>query len=68
MQLSSKLYSILKWLGLVLLPAAATLYNVTALIWDLPFAEEISKTVLAVAAFIGALVAESTAEYYSNGK
>ena len=63
MLLNDKFYNILKWLVLLALPAAATLYNVLAGLWGLPYATEISQTILAIAAFLGALIGISTAEY-----
>lgn len=63
MILNDNFYSILKWLVVLVLPAAATLYNVLAELWSLPFATEISQTILAVDAFFGAVIGISTAEY-----
>lgn len=63
MKFNDTFYSILKWFSLVCLPAAATLYNIIAVLWNLPYASEISKTVIAVSAFLGALIGVSTAEY-----
>lgn len=63
MKLNDNVYSILKWLVVLVLPAAATLYNVIANIWHLPLADEISKTILAISTFVGAIIGISTAEY-----
>lgn len=68
MKFNDTFYSILKWAVLVCLPAAATLYNVLAVLWNFPYAEEINKTVLAVSAFIGALIGVSTSEYNKSSK
>lgn len=68
MKLNDTFYSLLKWFSLVCLPAAATLYNIVAALWSLPYAKEISETVLAVSAFLGALIGVSTAEYNKDLK
>lgn len=68
MKLNSKVYDILKWVALVVLPAIATLYTALAGVWGLPFAEEIPATITAVDLFIGALLGVSTAQYNKEGK
>lgn len=56
MRLSDRTYTILKWTCLIALPALAILYITLAKIWGLPFGEEISATINAVALFIGTLI------------
>ncbi len=56
MKLSDKAYNHLKWICLICLPALAILYITLAKIWGLPFGEEISATINAVALFIGTLI------------
>lgn len=63
MKLDNKVYDILKWVALVVLPAIATLYTALAGVWGLPFAEEIPATITAIDLFIGALLGVSTAQY-----
>lgn len=63
MKLNDKLYTILKWLTLICLPALGTAYVAFAGVWGFPYAEEISKTVMAVCTLCGALLGISTAEY-----
>ena len=63
MKLNDRLYNILKWLCMIVLPAAATFYAALAAVWALPYSREIVTTVTAAAAFIGALLGISTAEY-----
>ena len=50
------LYDVLKWLGLVLLPALATLYGIIAPTWGLPYADQIVTTINAVGVFIGTII------------
>jgi hypothetical protein len=68
MKLDNKVYDILKWVALVVLPAVATLYTALAGVWGLPFAEEIPATITAIDLFIGALLGVSTAQYNKEDK
>lgn len=68
MKLDNKVYDVLKWVALVVLPAVATLYTALAGVWGLPFAEEIPATITAIDLFIGALLGVSTAKYNKEGK
>ena len=68
MKLNDSFYTVMKWLCIICLPALATFYNVIAAIWSLPYATEISKTILAVSTLIGSLICISTADYYKDKK
>lgn len=61
--LTSKTYDILKWIALVVLPAAATFYTALAPIWGLPYESEIPMTITAVDALLGALLGVSSQKY-----
>lgn len=61
--LSNKVYDILKWVCIIVLPAIATLYMGLAKIWDLPYATEVPQTITVVDAFLGALLGVSTINY-----
>lgn len=63
MKLSNKVYDILKWIAMVVLPALGALYFALAGIWGLPFGEHIVGTVTAVDAFLGVVLGVSTAQY-----
>lgn len=67
MKLSNKVYDVLKWVALIVLPALATLYAVLSAIWGLPFGEQIPATITAIDTFIGALIGVSTAKYNKAG-
>lgn len=60
---SNKVYDILKWVCIIVLPAIATLYMGLAKIWDLPYATEVPQTITVVDAFLGALLGVSTINY-----
>lgn len=59
----SKVYDLLKFLAQILLPALGTLYFSLAGVWDLPSAQEVVSTVLAVDTFLGVLLGLSSAAY-----
>lgn len=61
--MSNKVYDCLKFASMVVLPAAATLYTTIATIWGLPFVEQIPATIVAVDAFLGAVLQISAANY-----
>ena len=66
MVLKNKVYDILKWVALVVLPAIATLYFALAGIWHLPYGEEVVGTITAIDTFLGAILQISTNNYYKN--
>lgn len=63
MKLPNKVYDVLKWITLIVIPALTTLYCGLAAIWGFPYADAIAKTSAAVCTFLGALLGISTAEY-----
>ena len=63
MMLNSKVYDVLKWICMVVLPALTTAYVGLAAIWDFPYATEIAKTSAVICTLMGALLGISTAEY-----
>ena len=67
MKLNNKLYDILKWVALIVLPALGTLYFTLSGIWNLPYGEEIVGTITAIDTFLGALLGISTYNYNKKG-
>ena len=63
MKLPDKLYDILKWITMIVIPALATAYVGLASAWGWPFADEIAKTAAVVCTLLGALLGISTAQY-----
>lgn len=66
--MSNKLYDILKFIAMVLLPALGTLYFAIASIWGLPYADAIVGTVTAVDTFLGAVLGISSSRYNRQGE
>lgn len=63
MKMTNKIYDVLKYVALIVLPAIGTLYFAVAGIWDLPYGEQIVGTVTAVDTFLGALLGLSAYKY-----
>lgn len=63
MKLPDKVYDILKWVTMVVIPALTAAYVGLAAIWSFPYASEISKTSAVVCTLLGALLGISTAQY-----
>ena len=61
--MSNKVYDVLKWIAMYLLPALGTLYFALASIWGLPYGEQIVGTITAVDTFLGVILGISTAQY-----
>ena len=61
--MSNRVYDILKYIALIVLPAIATLYGALAAIWGLPYGQEIVSTIAAIDTFLGALIGISGAKY-----
>lgn len=68
MQMSNKIYNKLKWVALIFLPAAGTLYLTLSGIWGLPYGEQVVGTITAVDTFLGVLLGISTAKYNKVNK
>ncbi len=61
--MNNKLYDVLKWVAMILLPALGTLYFALAGIWGFPYAEQVVGTVTALDTFLGVILGISTAQY-----
>lgn len=63
MNMSNKVYDVLKWIAMYLLPAIGTLYFALAGIWNFPYGEQAVGTITAVDTFLGVILGISTAQY-----
>lgn len=61
--MSNKVYDIMKWIAMYLIPAVGTLYFALAGIWNFPYGEEVVGTLTAVDTFLGVILGISTAKY-----
>ena len=61
--MSNKVYDVLKWIAMYLLPALGTLYFALSGIWGLPYGEQIVGTITAIDTFLGVILGISTTQY-----
>lgn len=61
MVLNDNVYKVLKWLGLIVLPAIATLVKAIFPVWNLPYADAIATTCTSLGVFVGAIIGVSSA-------
>ena len=66
--MSNKVYDILKWIALVVLPALATFYVGLGQIWtNIPYPAQISGTIMLVDALLGTILGISSIQYAKKG-
>ena len=63
MKMSNKVYDVLKWIAMVVIPALGTLYFALAGIWGWSYGEQIVGTLTAVDTFLGIVLGISSAQY-----
>lgn len=66
MKIPDKLYDILKWVVIIVLPAIATLYAALSAVWAWPYSDQVVTTITAVDTFLGAVLCISTATYHKE--
>lgn len=64
--MSSKVYDVLKFIAVIVLPAAGALYFALSEIWGLPYGEQIVGTITAIDTFLGAVLMIDSAKYNKN--
>lgn len=68
MKIPNKIYDVLKWVVIIVLPALATLYAALAAVWAWPYSDQVVTTITAVDTFLGAVLCISAATYHKEGK
>lgn len=68
MKFSNRTFDILKWIAMFFLPALAILVKTVFAIWNIPYGEEISATIVAINAFLGACLGISSISYQKDQK
>lgn len=63
MKMTNKVYDVLKWIAMVVIPAIGTLYFALAGIWGWPYGEQIVGTLTAVDTFMGVILGISSVQY-----
>jgi len=66
--MNNKVYDVLKWIAMLVLPALALLIKTVFTIWNIPYGNEISATIVAINAFLGAILGLSNTMYYKKQK
>ena len=61
--MSNKVYDVLKWISVIVVPALVLLINTLGEIWGWNCTAEVSATISAIGVFIGALIQISSARY-----
>ena len=61
--MNDKVYDVLKWIAMYLLPALGTLYFALAGIWGFPYGEQIVGTITAIDTFLGVILGISKVQY-----
>lgn len=68
MKMKNETYDILKWVAMLLLPALATLISTLGTIWGLPWAPQVSDTIVAVNAALAMILGISTINYQKEAE
>ena len=68
MKLPDSVYTWLKWICMICLPALATAYVGLSAIWGWPYADQVAKTTAVICTLLGALLGISTAQYNKDSK
>lgn len=63
MKMSNKIYDVLKWVTMVVLPAGGIFYSALAKTWNWPYGAEVTATLAAITAFMGTVLQISSAKY-----
>ncbi len=63
LKINDRIYDVLKWVAMLFLPALAVLVKTVFTVWSIPYGDEISTTIMAVDAFLGAILGISTIQY-----
>lgn len=66
MVLPDKVYDVLKWIVMLVLPAIATFVVTLFGIWNIPYGEAISGTIMSINTLLGAVIGISNVSYNKN--
>ena len=66
LKINDRVYDVLKWVAMLFLPALAVLVKTVFAVWHLPYGDEISTTIMALDAFLAAILGISSIAYYNN--
>ena len=64
---SNKTYDVLKWIALILLPAAITLFGTIGSVLGWDFTDKVTTIAIAVDTFLGTILGISSSNYRKKG-
>ncbi len=67
-KLRDDVYDVLKWLVMIVIPAATAAYVGLATIWGWPFADQVAQTSAVLCTFLGAILGISNLQYKSENQ
>ena len=68
MKLDNKVYDVLKWLVIVVIPAITTAYVGLSAVWGWPYADAIAKTSSIICVLLGSILGISTIQYNKSSE
>ncbi|WP_303958853.1 phage holin [[Clostridium] aminophilum] len=68
LELNDKTYNVLKWAGLIAIPALGVFVGTVGPVWGLPQTDAIVTTLNALGTLIGALICVSSVSYNKKGE
>ena len=63
--LPDRVYDVLKWVAIIVMPAISTFIVGLGGIWSIPYAGQLAATVTAIGVLLGALLGLSSVKYHS---
>lgn len=66
MKLNNTVYDVLKYLGMIGLPALAVAYQSLAQVWGLPYPDQIPNTILIIVTLLNSCLQISSTAYYKD--
>lgn len=67
-KIDNRVYDVLKWSAMLFLPALATLIATICATWHIPYGQQAAETVIALDAFLGAVLGISNIHYIKENK
>lgn len=65
---NDRIYNVLKYLAMIAFPALAVFVNAFFPIWNIPYGEQISQSIMVINALLGTLLGISTIGYNNARK
>lgn len=68
LKINDRVYDVLKWVAMFFLPALAVFVRTVFTAWNIPYSDEISTTIMALDAFLAAILGISSISYYKGNE